>query len=1170
MLWSIIKETLRKCCVRNISCSQGKRHPQNREVLGFYRCSPAGLVMNRLLFLIYVWAACFDLSTATRLIIDDISNHISDGNLEIRFKHQDLQQLDTVSDYTLQEDLKVLLSLKYSLIGDSPPASTLLFAWDDTAASPCGWSGIQCTTSLGVLRVTGVDLSSANLAGPIPSSLANLTALNSLSLKLNKMNGSIPSELGNLPQLELLDLSSNALSGSIPSSLGGLNNLQILNLAHNNLGGGIPATLFSNCSTLKTLNISNNPTLGGQVPIELSNCKNLNLVDLESANLSGNLPYQLGQMSSLQYLSLGSNNLTGEIPGGMFANCGDHLQYVDLAQNNLVGDVPRELGKCSALSILMLSQNYLTSIPVEIGNLINLRWLFLGSNRFYGPVPTQISRLVGLTMLDLRHNSFSEGIPNSLGQLKAIQHLALNRNNFTGNIPPEIAALPNLMHFDASDNELSGYIPSFLANISTLQFLLLANNSYTGSIPPEVGYLPNLQLLDLGDNQLTGSIPDTIGNLQSLLWLRLSSNLLSGPIPSTIGSCTSLIWLNLYNNSISGSLPDTMSSMSGKASTTFRSNAEKLPLLPKQLGECNIVIRWLPNLDYPFNSVPPVLNRDRCQIFWNLLMRGTSEAPLCKAKPDTPSNGYIQLSLNNLSGSIPTSLGQTPNMGMFFFSHNNLSGSIPLEMNRPEFDLLNFSHNSFSGPLPSSYDQMVCLTMLDLSYNNLSGSIPSSLQSCSALVTFNVSYNPELSGSIPTAGQFSTFGMYSYLGDDQLCYSSSAGLRNRSEDKIPLCDENASTSGQPKPQVGVATLATSTIVVISLACSMGAIITGVAGFWLLGRDTPSEAAAKSFMMVGKEGNRLADASVQVSLFSIDLPKQLTYTDLLLATNNFDEANVAGSGGFGVVYKAKLKDGTLVAIKKLIQDGPQADREFLAEMETLGHVHHENLVPLLGCSAFGTEKLLVYKYMENGSLDDWLHERSGGAEALDWPLRLNIALGMARGLKFLHHNCSPPIIHRDMKASNILLNENFEARLTDFGLARVLGAQETHVSTVVAGTLGYVPPEYCQTWRATIKGDVYSFGVVLLELITGRRPTDISYNDTNYGNVVDWVVLLSKKGAQKQACHPIVMRSGSIAELLQFLKLAMWCTEDLPIKRPTMREALRALEDIKSGNYATSK
>ncbi|KAJ7529480.1 hypothetical protein O6H91_15G052300 [Diphasiastrum complanatum] len=848
----------------------------------------------------------------------------------------------------------------------------------------------------------------------------------------------------------------------------------------------------------------------------------------------------------------------------MFASCLD-LHYVDLALNNLVGDVPSEIGNCSTLSILMLSQNYLTSIPVEISNLINLQWLFLGSNKFYGPVPSQIGNLVSLTKLDLRYNSFSQGIPSSLGRLKAMQHLVLNRNFFTGNIPPEIATLPNLIHFDASDNKLSGTIPSFLANVSTLQFLLLANNSYAGSIPPELGYLPNLQLLDVGDNQLTGSIPNTIGKLQSLLWLRLSNNLLTGSIPSSIGDCASLIWLNLYNNSISGSLPDTISSMSRNARTTFALNAQNLPPLPKQLGECDILIRWMPNLDYPFNAVPPVLNRDRCQIFWNLLVRGTSVAPLCKAKPDNPSNGYIQVSLNNLSGSIPTSLGEIQNMGMFFLSHNNLSGSIPVEMNRPEFNLLNFSHNSLSGPLPSPYDKMVCLTMLDLSYNNLSGSIPPSLQSCSALVTFNVSYNSEMSGSIPPAGQFPTFGMSSYLGDDQLCYSSSDGLGNRSVDEIPFCDY---APLQPNPQVSVATLATSTIVVISLACSLAAIITGLAGFWLLGRELPSEAAAKSFMIVGKEGSRLPEASVQVSLFSIDLPKQLTYTDLLVAANNFDEANVVGTGGFGVVYKAKLKDGSMVAIKKLIQDGPQADREFLAEMETLGHVHHENLVPLLGCSAFGTEKLLVYKFMENGSLDDWLHERPGGAEALDWPLRLNISLGMARGLKFLHHNCSPPIIHRDMKASNILLNENFEARLTDFGLARVLGAQDTHVSTVVAGTLGYVPPEYCQTWRATIKGDVYSFGVVLLELITGRRPMDISYNDTTCGNVVDWVALLNKKGAQRQAFHPIVMRSGAMAELLQFLRLAIWCTEDLPIKRPTMREALRAVEEIKSGNYAS--
>ncbi|KAJ7515698.1 hypothetical protein O6H91_22G024100 [Diphasiastrum complanatum] len=1072
------------------------------------------------------------------------------------------------------QDHQALLSLKTRLQVANPASSPLLGSWAHNVTNPCLWSGITCNLVGGVTRVTTVDLSNKTLGGLIPLELTNLTALVSLFLQMNSFTGTIPPEIGTLSYLTSLDLSNNKLSGPIPISFGGLTKLQFLNLEHNNLTGGIPPEVLSICGDLKRLNISSNADLGGRLPAGWKNCQNLTHLDLMITAMAGTISLELGELPGLQHLNLGENHFTGAIPNALFANCGE-LNFLDLSLNQLVGAIPAEVGNCSKLTVAMFSQNNLTSIPLEIGRLTSLNWLFLGQNNFVGEVPSQLSILTNLTILDLKANLFSGSIPPFLSQLKSLQYLFLQRNMFTGSIPPEFSALSNLIYFDLSDNLLTGPIPSSLGSLSTtMKFLFLASNFFT-SIPAELGNLINLQLLEIGDNQLTGSIPGSIFNLPKLIWLRLANNRLSGPIPNEISNSTSLMWLNLFNNTLSGPFPQNLASISSTAPQTFQINIDSLLYLPKQLGDKDTVVRWLPRHGFPYSAVSGILTRDNSQTFWNYLMRGTNQNPSCLYVEIFSGNGYIQVSNNHLSGRLPPSLGEIPNVISFHMSNNNFTGAIPPVFTTKGMTFLELDNNSLTGPIPDNLDQMKCALIIQLDHNNLSGRIPTTLQLCQQLTIFNVSYNPQLSGPVPTQNQFATFSSSSYLGDDLLCSPLSRDNESASN-TLPFCKvPNQLPPGTYAPSQNTprkeSKLTTSTIVGVVLASVLAALVFGLAGFCLIGRPAPVKTESNELSDDdGKDSQRFADSTVHLSLFSVELPKQLTYTDLLMATNNFDEGNVVGSGGFGVVYRAKLMDGSLVAIKKLIQEGPKADREFLAEMETLGHVHHDNLVPLLGCSTFGSEKLLVYRFMANGSLDDWLHERPNGAQMLGWPLRLNIALGMAKGLKFLHHNCSPPIIHRDMKASNILLDENFEPRLTDFGLARVLGAQETHVSTIVAGTLGYVPPEYCQTWRATIKGDVYSLGVVLLELITGRRPMDAAYNDKNCGNIVEWVIALIKEGSQKAAYDPIVASSGSPVELLQFLKLATWCTEDLPIKRPTMREVLKALEVIKSGNYARSE
>lgn len=301
-------------------------------------------------------------------------------------------------------------------------------------------------------------------------------------------------------------------------------------------------------------------------------------------------------------------------------------------------------------------------------------------------------------------------------------------------------------------------------------------------------------------------------------------------------------------------------------------------------------------------------------------------------------------------------------------------------------------------------------------------------------------------------------------------------------------------------------------------------------------------------------------SINVAMFERPLLR-LTLADILRVTNNFCKTNIIGDGGFGTVYKAVLPDGRTVAIKKLGQARMQGNREFLAEMETLGKVKHRNLVPLLGYCSFGEEKLLVYDYMVHGSLDLWLRNRADALEVLDWTKRFKIAMGAARGLAFLHHGFIPHIIHRDMKASNILLDADFEPKVADFGLARLISACETHVSTDIAGTFGYIPPEYGQSWRSTTKGDVFSYGVILLELLTGKEPTGADFKEIEGGNLVGWVRQMIKKGKVAEVLDPVIASGAWRVKMLQVLQVATLCTSDDPYRRPTMLQVVKFLKEI---------
>ncbi|XVF32013.1 hypothetical protein REPUB_Repub17cG0044800 [Reevesia pubescens] len=292
--------------------------------------------------------------------------------------------------------------------------------------------------------------------------------------------------------------------------------------------------------------------------------------------------------------------------------------------------------------------------------------------------------------------------------------------------------------------------------------------------------------------------------------------------------------------------------------------------------------------------------------------------------------------------------------------------------------------------------------------------------------------------------------------------------------------------------------------------------------------------------------------------------KMNLSDLLKATGSFNKKNIIGSGRTGTMYKGVLEDGTSLMIKRL-QDSQHSEKEFASEMATLGSVKHRNLVPLLGFCVAKKERLLVYRYMANGTLNDNLHPVDDANKGMEWSLRLKIGIGAAKGFAWLHHNCNPRIIHRNISSKCILLDEDFEPKISDFGLARLMNPIDTHLSTFVNGEfgdLGYVAPEYARTLVATPKGDVYSFGIVLLELVTGERPTHVAKAPESFkGNLVEWITQLSNEGKLQDAIEASLVGKGVDNELFQFLKVACNCVLPLPKERPTMFEVYQLLRAI---------
>ncbi|CAN8287460.1 unnamed protein product [Cochlearia groenlandica] len=492
----------------------------------------------------------------------------------------------------------------------------------------------------------------------------------------------------------------------------------------------------------------------------------------------------------------------------------------------------------------------------------------------------------------------------------------------------------------------------------------------------------------------------------------------------------------------------------------------------------------------------------------------------------------LSLTHHKLFGPLPPEIGKLDQLRLLALHNNDFYGSIPTELkNCTALEGIYLHSNYFSGQIPSEIGNLSGLKELDISGNNFNGPIPASLGQLQNLSMFNVSFN-FLEGQIPSDGVLARFSRNSFDGNKNLC--------GKQVNKVCENDSGKSSTGSESSTGG------SKLLISASATVGGLLLVALMCFW----------GCFLYKKLGRVENKCVAINVgggaSIVMFHGDLP--YASKDIIKKLETLNEEHIIGCGGFGTVYKLDMDDGNVFALKKIVKLNEGFNRFFERELEILGSIKHRYLVNLRGYCNSPTSKLLLYDYLPGGSLDQALHERG---EQLDWDSRVNIIIGAAKGLAYLHHDCSPRIIHRDIKSSNILLDGNLEARVSDFGLAKLLQDEESHITTIVAGTFGYLAPEYMQSGRATEKTDVYSFGVLVLEILSSKLPTDASFIEKGY-NIVGWLnYLISESRAREIVdtnCEGVERES-----LDALISIATKCVSSSPEERPTMHRVVQLLE-----------
>ncbi|CAM0951058.1 unnamed protein product [Alopecurus aequalis] len=906
--------------------------------------------------------------------------------------------------------------------------------------------------------------------------------------------------------------------------------------------------MFSSWRTLRRIaakigishwNLSANPCGSGGLECDCSfrNKTICHVTDifLKGQNFSAQLPPDFADLPNLIQLDLSRNLFHGAVPD-QWARM--RLQGLSLMGNRLSGPFPMVLMRITTLTNLSIEGNELHGlIPPEIGQLTQIEKLIISTNEFTGPLPAALSLLTNLTDLRISGTNLSGRVPEFLGKLTKLEKLQIEGSLLEGPIPLGLSKLTNLSDLRISDLRGSGSAFPDLSGMQSMKTLVLRNCSISGSIPSYIGDMENLKHLDLSFNKLTGKIPDSFTNMGSVDYIYLTGNSLNGNIPGWLLQRNSIADISFNNFTMGSSGPS-------------QCLQESINMVESYSAEMNTL-----------NNVQPCLKKNfpcaasNGQYKSSLHINCGDKAAIIngvKYEADTVAKGASVLYVSPDSNWAFSSTGN--------FMDNNINDDNYIASSTSKLTMLN-----------SELYARARLSPLSLTYYGLcmhNGSYTVKLHFAEIVFTNDSTYcslgkrkfnvfiqgkmvleNFDIEQSAAGAGKLviKTFTTYviNHTLEIQFYWAGrgTTGIPNRgfygplisaisvTPNFQPMAVEPPQTGGSTKTsRISKALLVGTPIVAIFTAFAVGI-------YWI---------------------KRRQKSVVHQDLRALDLQiGSFTLRQIKAATRNFDPANKIGEGGFGSVYKGLLSDGTIIAVKQLSSKSKQGNREFVNEIGMISALKHPNLVKLYGCCTEGNQLLLVYEYMENNCLARALFVEQYKL-TLDWPTRHKICLGIARGLVYLHEESAIRIVHRDIKASNILLDEDLDAKISDFGLAKLNEDGHTHISTKVAGTIGYMAPEYAMRGYLTDKADVYSFGVVALEIVSGKSNTNYRPKE-DFVYLLDWACVLHERGTLLELVDPDLGSNYSTEEALLMLNVALLCTNAAPTLRPKMSNVVSLLE-----------